>query len=381
MPTDVDHPLPGVGGTLVLHTADGAPYVICRCPEAYVNPTAAASHHKILTSCEDTNATLRLNLGQSLLTRTNGLGTLVFWIGRFADMVLVEWWEAWGMALYNDHVPVAWKRTMTRLVWKLYLNCHSTLLGKRTGLHPSQSLEYHALTTALFPSKFLAWTPRRMRFFLKELRSSAVTEPPPVNRVDVVEETLTGITIPREQKDYGTVQGWYIHRTTKKDKHKQNKGVIFWIYGGAYLSGDVQGNAPSADAMCQATGCDAVFVPEFRLAPEANLFDVLWDLCLALYWLQQKCNNEQPLYLVGVSSGAALATRLLQMIAQQSRNESLDVPDYFVPLVSKINMKSMGGAVLFGPYVDYKQLYEHERKGSFLHYAQHDLIVNEVCYS
>ena len=69
---------------------------------------------------------------------------------------------------------------------------------------------------------------------------------------------------------------------------------------------------------------------------------------------------------------------MLQLVAQQERKDTLDVPDYFVPLVSKLDIKRMGGAVLFGPYVDYKQLYEHERKGSFLRYAQHDLIVNEV---
>ena len=183
MPHHEDHPLPGPGGTLVLHTADGAPYVICRCQEAFFNPTAPSQ-----ASCQDINATLNLNLGQSLVTRTNGLGTLIFYLSRCLDLLLVQWWESWAMAVYNDTVPVAWKRTMTRVGWKMYFHSHANLLQKRTGLHPSQSAEYHALTTALFPSKFLAWTPRRMRFFLKELRGCAVNDPPETNRVNVIEE-------------------------------------------------------------------------------------------------------------------------------------------------------------------------------------------------
>ena len=154
-----------------------------------------------------------------------------------------------------------------------------------------------------------------------------------------------------------------------------------WLYGGAYLSGDVRGNSSAADWMAQHTGMD-VFLPSFRLAPEGSIFDVLWDVALAYYWLQEelkKTKNDKPIYILGISSGAAIAVRLMQLIGQQSRGEvkEMNVPHYFGSLLSQLSMPT-GGGILCAPYVDYEQLHDNEKKGSFLHYARHDLIVNEA---
>jgi len=381
MPAATKHPaLPAKGETKVYHTADGAPYVICNSTSTFVNPTADSPSK----SCEEINATLNLNLGQSWVTRNNPLGRLILWVSRCLDLVLFEWWEWIPMYIYNECVPLAWKRIVTKYGWNFFLALHSRLLGKSTGLHPSQSLEYHAMTTMMFASNFLAWTPQRMRFFLKEVNATAPNDPPSSDRVDVIEEDMTTpeLKIPPEQADHSTVRGWYIRRTAQRDD-QQKRNVIFWIYGGAYLSGDVRGNASVADYLAANTHCD-VFIPSFRLAPEANLFDVLWDVCLALYWLQldgkeQVAAAESPtIFVAGVSSGAAIACRVLQAMAQQERQQDMNLPAYFIPLVQRLTLGNIGGAVLFNPYVDYTQLHPEERKGSFQHYAKHDLVVNEA---
>jgi acetyl esterase/lipase len=389
-------PLPAKGEIKVYHTPDGAPYVICNSTHAFVNPTAPDSHR---TCCEEINQTLNLNLGQSWITRDNRLGRLLLWWCRWCDVLLFEWWETIPMYIYKEWIPLTWKRVMIRSGWKIFLHYHKTWCGKRTGLHPSQSYHYHAMTTLLFSSKFVAWTPRRMRFFLSQIHTNAPNDPPPPERIQIIQQDMTTeeFRIPSQQTGHGTVQGWYIRspkatvtttheNPTSNDRHGSSRNsILFWIYGGAYLAGDVRGNSAVADYLAIHTHSDAVFVPKFRLAPEADLLDVLWDVCLAFYWLlqQHKTQPQQPpiIYILGVSSGAAIAVRLLQLLAQHRRHEDLDVPDYFRPLLSRMTMvhhSSIGGAVLFHPYVDYEQLYPHERTGSFAHYAKHDLIVNEA---
>ena len=87
-----------------------------------------------------------------------------------------------------------------------------------------------------------------------------------------------------------------------------------------------------------------------------------------------------------ISSGAAIATRLLQLIAKSKRTtnpDELDIPRdgnlyKVVQRLPQYNKVPVAGAVLLAPYVDYTQLHPHERKGSFKHYSAHDLIVNQA---
>lgn len=404
--------LPASGETLVYHTLDGAPYVLCNSTEPFINPTSPndtpADENESTESrnkyCEQVNQTLNLDLGQTFVTRNNRLGGVLLFICRWVDILFFEWYESIPMYIWSEIVPLSFKRALTRSGWNVYLAIHTAFLGKTTGLHPSQSLDYHAMTTMMFQSQFLAWTPRRMRFFLKEVNSSAPNDPPTPERIKVMDQDMTvqpfDVTIPTQQVRHRRVEGWYIRQsndnncstsnksnpTTNASQKNTRKGTIFWIYGGAYLAGDSRGNSSAADYLANHSNMNTVFVPTFRLAPEADLFDVLWDICLAFYWLQ--CELEQkskstgqpvePIYIVGISSGAAIATRLVQLMAQQGRKEDLNVPNYFALLVQRLNLSNVGGAVLFNPYVDYTQLYEHERKGSFLHYAKHDLVVNQA---
>lgn len=110
-----------------------------------------------------------------------------------------------------------------------------------------------------------------------------------------------------------------------------------------------------------------VFVPDFRLAPEGNLNDVLWDVALAYKWLLQSTGKDPSrIFFLGISSGAAICIRLMQFMVEQQDGKTT-MPDYIPNLGAPPR-----GAVLFGPYVDYTK----EKKGSFLHYPRLDLIVN-----
>eukprot|EP00566_Odontella_aurita_P024767 CAMPEP_0113578006 /NCGR_PEP_ID=MMETSP0015_2-20120614/29219_1 /TAXON_ID=2838 /ORGANISM="Odontella" /LENGTH=97 /DNA_ID=CAMNT_0000481719 /DNA_START=81 /DNA_END=371 /DNA_ORIENTATION=+ /assembly_acc=CAM_ASM_000160 len=61
------------------------------------------------------------------------------------------------------------------VAWKVYYPVHKYLLGRRTGIHPDASHEYHALTTIMWWGNLFPVTVRRMRFSLSQL---SVWHPP-----------------------------------------------------------------------------------------------------------------------------------------------------------------------------------------------------------
>jgi acetyl esterase/lipase len=344
--------------TRVLHTDDGAPYVLCESPEAFLNPTTPQG-----MTHEDITEQLNLDLGQTLITRKN---KTLLWMIRLLDRWLFEWWEALFFRLW-PLVPLVLRRSLTFGAWKVYLQCHKLLLGRSTGLHPSQSQEYHALTTIMWWSRFFPITPRRMRFSLSQLHA-CTPNIVQAHRVEHIEEQVmmdeNNDNIPLVQKDFTTVRGLFLHQGDKPTDH-----CLFWVYGGAYLAGDTLGNSSSADFVAKQCGMD-VFLPEVRLAPEGTLDDVLWDACLAYQWLVRSRRNTDAskIIILGVSSGAAICVRLMQIIAEQGRDEII-LPPYLPKMVGQMPK----AAVLFGPYIDYTE----PKQGSFLHYPRLDLIVNE----
>lgn len=349
--------------TLVFHTPDGAPFVVCNSEEAFRNPTTPMG-----ATPEDINNQLNLDLGQRVVTRKH---RVLLWTVNFIDKLTIQWWEVLFFKLWSEVVPISFRRALTHLGWRFYVRLHKALLGKSTGLHPSQSYEYHALTTIMWWARFIAVTPRRMRFSLSQLYVISPNPPPESDRITKFCERpvfLEGDATPKEQEHSCTVEGWYIHR---HGKAQVTENVIFWIYGGAYLAGDIRGNSAAADWM--GSRCDMdVFIPKIRLAPEANIDDVLWDTCVAYRWLSERMTDpSNQIFVLGISSGGALATRLMQLIAQHSRGEPIGVPAYFSRLLEGMAMPS--GGILFAPYVDY----DRTKKGSFLHYPRHDLVVTE----
>jgi acetyl esterase/lipase len=193
--------------------------------------------------------------------------------------------------------------------------------------------------------------------------------------IDVMHEmhekrTPTGVaqTTILDSKADMTVTGKFIQHTSRPSQK-----VIFWIYGGAYLAGDSDGNLGIAEKMGMMCG-DAnskdnremrdIFIPDYRLVPENNLDDAIHDITLAYEWLiYERGIQPENIALLGISSGGGLAVLLMQSIAAYKRK------------VKETENLMPAGAVLMGPFVDYTK-----PKGSFSEYTKHDLIVNQVSY-
>ena len=52
--------------------------------------------------------------------------------------------------IWSQHIPLRLRQKLTFFAWGLYLPIHKALLGRKTGLHRSVSLEYHALTSVMW---------------------------------------------------------------------------------------------------------------------------------------------------------------------------------------------------------------------------------------
>jgi monoterpene epsilon-lactone hydrolase len=342
--------------TVIMRPKDQPEYIVCDSPDAFVNPTAQTGVTALTAG--EINETLNLNLGQTFITPENA--KLIRLI-HFLNKILLFWWEHRLFQLLNN-VPLIWRRRITFAAWRVYLPLHKFFLGRTTGIHPAVSEEYHALTSIMWWGRLFPVTVERMRFSLSQL---PVTSPhhPMVGRVEHVEEECKISVVPEELKDHCRVQGLFLHRNTEPSDL-----TIFWIYGGAFLSGDSLGNSAPADWVGKECQSD-VFVPTYRLVPEANMDEILWDICLAYYWLCQR-RDPSKIMLLGISSGAALAVRLMQFIAEHGRGEPL-LPPCIEPLLTNIKMPK--AAVLIGPFVDYTEPVSE----SFKHYSKHDLIVNQ----
>jgi epsilon-lactone hydrolase len=325
---------------------------------------------------EDKNEqqTLNLNLGQTIVSPDKNPRLL--WMIKFLSSVLVEWWEHVFYKVWQHAVPLWLKRQLVFTAWKVYLPLHKLLLGRRTAIHRDASLEYHALSTLMYWGRFFPVSIQRMRFALSQLHVWTPTRMTAARATHIheeqqqVDEDMTSST-------NNTVHGIFLHRHASKETTEQ--GCIFWIYGGAFLAGDAPGNAAIADWVGNATGMD-VFIPSIRLAPEANMDEILWDVCLAYRWLcrhlrqgegQQKRQSPIRIQLLGISSGGALCTRLMQLLAEHERGEAI-VPAILEPLLAGNDMKMPCGAVLLGPFVDYTPA-----QGSLLECAKHDLVVHD----
>ena len=116
-----------------------------------------------------------------------------------------------------------------------------------------------------------------------------------------------------------TVTGKYIQQSSRPSEK-----VIFWIYGGAFLAGDVDGNLGVAEKMGMMVGQEGqmrdLFIPDYRLVPEHNLDDAVHDIILAYEWLiYERGVKSENVVLLGISSGGGLAILLMQALAEFQR--------------------------------------------------------------
>jgi len=384
------------------------------------------------------------------------------------DTVFVSWWLMYVLNAYHEKVPLSTKRQITFAAWNWYVWMHTIVVCEWMGFYKNSSFyksgigdnddddshnddddddaisdEYKALSTLLYPTQFYPVSVPRMRFALSQLNVVSLNEIPSEDVIERIECDRNNVhnneekdgrdngnvnvngnndtplfVVPESQRDHQTVLGLYINNNNNKNNEKENsstqknkkvnnkKKVLFWIYGGAYLAGDAEGNLSLANEFM--TDCDAasVFIPSYRLAPEATIDDALWDICWSYRYLLQRLQKQQEeeqqqegeelefeIVVVGISSGGALALRLLQLIrdrtivaaaaADKKKKKKLPLmPSFLEPLIDDIvattaaSSLSVAGAVLFGPYVDYQD--PQPSNGSFVQNAKYDWIVNEA---
>ena len=302
-------------------------------------------------------------------------------LDRFLSLIENPIFEFW-----SSRLPLKFRQQLTFVAWTIYLPIHKALIGRRTGLHPSVSLEYHALTSLMWWGRLFPITIDRIRMSLSQLH---VCHPSWAynNMIKPVSTKQNNLTKPNNGEKYGisghvteiyhamktkrtptgfreSVQDGEHHEMTVTGQYIQHlahpsEKVIFWIYGGAFLAGDSKGNlgvAEKVGIMCQNRDC---FIPDYRLVPEYHLDDALFDITLAYeYLLYERCIRPENIILLGISSGGGLATLLMQTLVETRQKSQLPA-----------------GCVLVGPFVDYCTPI-----GSMSAYIKHDLIVNQSVF-
>jgi hypothetical protein len=209
---------------------DGTPpFVRCNSSLPFVNPTVADCDTQ--KTAKEINQELNLNLGLPIINPNNSILRNIL---RLFNFLFISWWEDWLFAAW-DGLPLPVKKRLVFVAWGWYSQAHKKLLGRSTAIHPDASEEYHALTTIMWWGRLFPVTVKRMRFSLKQL--TVWTKPPILSRVERVDEIAPVTKVPPQQLDHCNVHGVYIHT---QDTPTQR--VIFWLYGGAFLSGDVDGN-------------------------------------------------------------------------------------------------------------------------------------------
>jgi monoterpene epsilon-lactone hydrolase len=291
---------------------------------------------------------------------------------------------------WSSRVPLKFRQKLTFAAWTIYLPIHRALIGRRSGLHPSVSLEYHALTSIMWWGRLFPVTIKRMRMCLSQLHvchpawAYPSFKPASNNNhrtkanngakhgilghlIEVYHEmkikrTPTGFreSVQNGKPEEMIVTGQYIQQSSRPSEK-----VIFWIYGGAFLAGDSIGNIGIAEkigVMCDNPHRDC-FIPDYRLVPEYHLEDALFDITLAYeYLLYERGIRPENVILLGISSGGGLLLLLMQALAEarQKYESHVELP---------------AGGVLIGPFVDYCK-----PTGSMNAFIKHDLIVNQSVY-
>ncbi len=293
---------------------------------------------------------LRLNLGLPLANEKGEFNIFARGIRTFMAVCSTAFeytLETPTFALWKA-IPVEVRYAIAQSSWKVWVALHTATLGTSTALHPSVSKEYAALTTVMWGARLLPMTLSRMRFGLNQIEVNF----PPDRRL--VKETIN--------EEGGKVRGIYIH----SQKGEGERRVLFWLFGGAFLSGDCQGNVGLAETVAKAVDCD-VYLADYRLCPESTIVEATEDVVNCYKWLVKKSgrvNSGSQVSILGISSGGGLALRLQQIMAAEIQDD-----------------KDCGlqprSSVLICPWVhyDWETLFD-----SMIENHKHDLVVTQSVF-
>ena len=331
-------------------------YVRCESTDPFEMPPAKTNDANDMTprrkaysrrlSAAEVNKTLNLNLGLPIDPDNGQIRGLFRSLSNIFSVFEEQLFAIFG------RLPLSFKQRITKLGWMIYFPLHRLILGRKTGIHPDASLEYHALTTLLHWGRLFPVTIDRMRFSLSQL---SVWHPPEAyphclrtygtgnagtRRIArrpkaIVKEIsydmkdtcmlATGITDTAAEGST-VVTGYYIQHDPTKPSDK----VLFWLYGGAYLAGDSHGNIPIADKFSQRCNEMDVFLPNYRLLPENSFFDSLHDVIQAYeYLVTVRGVKPENITCLGISSGGGLVVRLFQTLAERRRELGIDASTSF----------------------------------------------------
>ena len=290
---------------------------------------------------------LNLNLGLPLRVEGWEFKALLA-IGTFISLVF-EYTIEVPLFWFLSSLPAWFRAWCFGAFWKPYLSLHRAFLGNRTGIHPSLSYEYHAYTTLTWATRLTPMTLSRMRFGLSQL--------------DVFYPPSRQIRMERVNERGGKVRGIYVRTPGAEELDDKDRKVIFWIFGGAFMAGCVKGNLGIAEQFAKDAGCD-VFLVDYGLAPEHNIWDASEDVRQGYDWLVSesgKVSSGKQVSIVGISSGGGLAVRLCQELAKKKAKRD----------------KKFGAAslVLISPWVhyDWENLFDSMKQNT-----HHEIIVTQA---
>jgi acetyl esterase/lipase len=151
---------------------------------------------------------------------------------------------------------------------------------------------------------------------------------------------------------------------------EEHPKVLFWVFGGAYLSGDIDGNRGIAEGYGRSLGCD-VFLVDMRLCPENTVQDAIFDVYHGYAWLiNEKKVPPQNIIMYGISSGGGSVLRMLQLCQKHDDIARKDLFGERSPLPPALPQPA--GAVLIGPFVDASNVQENMAE-----FSQYDWIVSQ----
>lgn len=236
--------------------------------------------------------------------------------------------------------------------WKLWLALHRAfpkILCR--GISDSLSIEAHAISNVAWWARLFPCSVSVCRFALSQLNCNFLpTEDKNTEWIDSVHTS--------------GLRSAYIHLTPPSETKPR---VLCWVFGGAFVSGDVEGNRGIAEHYGRMLNCD-VFLVDMRLCPESTVQDPILDLYRGYEWLLQKVPPENVIML-GISSGGGACVRMLQLATSDDAARA----DFFgdrspVPPA----LPQPAGAILLGPFVDYTQVTDSMKRNTAV-----DLIVSQ----